>query len=183
MSPEIQTFLLSMTPFGEIRVAIPIALTIFRLDWILAYFISVLGNLVPVALIILFLEPISAWLSKSFKIFRKFFSWLFERTRQRYTSKVEKYGSLALILFVAIPLPVTGGWTGALIAFLFGIPFKKAFPLITLGVMTAGLIVLFLTKAGFTIEKFLGLQTLFGILLIVGLGWITFGRIKKQKNA
>ena len=79
-------------------------------------------------------------MSKS-KFFNRFFTYLFERTRKKHNGKFEKWGALALITFVAIPLPVTGGWSGALAAFVFGIPFKKALPLIFLGVIIAGAIV------------------------------------------
>jgi uncharacterized membrane protein len=67
----------------------------------------------------------------------RFFEWLFARTRKR-SGALEKYGAIGLVLFVAIPLPVTGAWTGSAAAFLFGIPFRKAFPIILLGVMIAG---------------------------------------------
>ena len=172
MTAEIQTFLLAMTPIGELRVALPAALTIYHLSLTKAYLISVAGNLVPVIFFLLFLGPLSKWLSKNFRIFQRFFSWLFKRKREKYNSRMEKYGYPALVIFVAIPLPVTGGWTGALIAFLFGISFKRAFPLIALGIMIAGGIVLGLTQAGITIEKNLGWQVLVGILAVIGLSLI-----------
>lgn len=181
MMAEIQTFLLAMTPVGELRIALPTALTIYHLDWQWAYLISVIGNLVPVVFFLLFLEPLSKWLSKNFRIFQRFFAWLFERTRKKYNSRMEKYGYPALVIFVAIPLPITGGWTGALIAFLFGISFKKAFPLIALGIMIAGGIVLGLTQTGIAIEKHLGSQVLLGILAAIGFGWIIYRKIKNKK--
>lgn len=167
-----------MTPIGELRAAIPVAVTVYRLGWAITYFIAVIGNLVPVILLLLFLEPISKWLSKHFKTFQRFFDWLFKRTRKRGETKIRKYGYLALMLFVAIPLPVTGGWTGSLMAFLFNIPFKKAFPVITAGVIIAGLIVSIITGAGITIEKYFGWQILLSILLIIGVSWIIYRTIK-----
>ena len=148
MQEILKTFLLAMTPIGEIRVALPVAIAVYHINWVLAYFISVIGNLVPIVFLLLFLGPVSKWLSAKSVLFKKFFDWLFERTRRKNTKQIEKYGYLALVAFVAIPLPLTGAWTGAVIAFLFGIPFKKALPLITLGVAIAGLIVLTLTKIG-----------------------------------
>lgn len=181
MTPEIQTFFLAMTPFGELRFSLPIALSVYNLDLVSAYFISIIGNLIPIVLLLLFLEPVSSRLSKNFKIFEKFFTWLFEKTRKKYNSQMEKYGYPALVLFVAIPLPITGGWTGSLIAFLFAIPFKKAFPLISLGVIIAGLIVLSATQVGITIEKYFGWQVLVGLLLAIGFGWLLYNKIKNNK--
>lgn len=183
MTAELQTFFLAMTPIGELRVSIPTALTVYRLDVMTAYLISVLGNLVPVVFLLFFLEPISRWLSKNSSFFKKFFDWLFEKTRKKYNSHMEKYGYPTLALFVAIPLPVTGGWTGSLIAFLFGIPFKKAFPAIFLGVLVAGAIVSLVTLGGITVEKYLGWQVLAGIILAVILGfWIYNHKIKNNNK-
>lgn len=175
MMPEIQTFLLAMTPLGELRLAIPMGLTFYKLDPATVYFFSVLGNLFAVFLVQSFLSIISRW-----NFFNRFFSWLFNRTRKKHYDKVNKYGPYFLFLFVAIPLPVTGGWTASLIAFVFGMPLKKAFALISLGVLVAGLIVLFLTRAGLSIEKNFGWQMLIGIMLISAIVyWLLY---KKNKN-
>ena len=170
-----------MTPFGELRLSLPLALTLFQLPWFLAYFLSVIGNLTVVILLLLFLGPLSCWFSKNFRICQRFFSWLFQRTRDRYNAKMKKYGYPALTLFVAIPLPITGGWTGALIAFLFGIPFKKAFPLIGLGVLIAGCLVLGAVRIGITIDKYLGWQALAGFLLAGGFG-LLMSKMKSKKK-
>ena len=181
MAPEIQTFLLAMTPIGELRASLPIALTVYQLNWGIAYLISVIGNLVPVVFILLFLKPVSEWLSKNFDFFQKFFSWFFERTRKNHNSKIENRGSIALVAFIAIPLPITGAWTGSIIAFLFNIPFKKAFPLITSGVLIAGLIVSLVTFAGISIEKYFGWQVLIGLFLAIGFGWLMYKGIRRYK--
>lgn len=146
MEGVIQTFFLAMTPIGELRASLPVALTMYHMNWFLAFMVSVIGNLVPIIFLLLFLGPISQWFSSKFKTCNRFFSWLFERTRRKTESRVTKYGEIALISFVAVPLPFTGAWTGAVAAFLFGIPFRKAFPLISLGVVIAGMIVLSLTQ-------------------------------------
>jgi len=148
MAEIIKTFLLAMTPVGELRVALPVAVAIHNLDWRLAFLVSVLGNLIPIVFLLLLLGPVSKWLSSSFLIFNKFFDWLFKKTRKKTGRGMEKYGDIALISFVAVPLPLTGAWTGAIAAFLFGVSFKKAFLLITLGVLISGIIVLTLTQAG-----------------------------------
>ena len=181
MITELQTFLLAMTPLGELRLSLPLALTVYNLDWGTAFLLSVIGNLVPVLLLLLFLGPVSKILAANFKLFERFFYWLFERTRRKHDSKIKKYGYLSLVLFIAIPLPVTGGWTGSLIAFLFDIPFKKAFPLIASGVILAGVIVSLLTQTGIVIEKYFGWQVLAGILLLIGFCWL-FYKLLKNKN-
>ena len=77
LSPQLLTFLLAMTPIGELRCSIPIALTVYDLSVIEAYVWSVLGNIVPVIFLLLFLEPISKYLSQRLELFKKLFTWLF----------------------------------------------------------------------------------------------------------
>lgn len=134
-----------MIPVGELRASLPIALTKYNMGLPLAFFISVAGNMLPVVLIAYFLEPIHLFLSKHSKFFRWFFEWLFHYTRKKHSKRFEVFEEVALVTFVAIPLPMTGAWSGALAAFVFGIPPKKALPLITLGVIIAGIIVTILT--------------------------------------
>lgn len=138
---EVATVLTAMVPIGELRGALPIALTVYDMPFWQAYLLSVIGNMIPVALIIWFFDPVAEFLMQHSKFFKKFFEKLFEKTRSKHGKKFERWGALALITFVAVPLPITGAWTGSLAALLFGIPFKKAFPTILIGVMIAGLIV------------------------------------------
>ncbi len=146
MPPQLGTFLIAMTPVGELRAAIPFALTFYKMPVIESYIFSVAGNMFPVLFLLAGLEAVSGFLVKHSALARSFFSWLFTRTRNRFTGPYQKWGSLALVLFVAVPLPVTGAWTGSAAAYLFGIPRKKAFLLILSGVMIAGIIVTLLTK-------------------------------------
>ena len=139
--PEVATFFVAMLPIAELRGSIPIALTIYDLSVPIAYLISVLGNIFPIIFVIWLLGPVSGYLTERFKWAEKFFSWLFERTRHKFSGKYEKWGNLALVVFVAIPLPITGAWTGSVAAFLFGIPKKTSLVLITLGAMISGVIV------------------------------------------
>lgn len=141
MIAELKIFLIAMSPFLELRGSIPLALSVEGLPVWSAYLFSVLGNIVPVIFILLLLESVSNWLARRFTFFNRFFTWLFERTRRKHSAKFKKWEELALVILVAIPLPFTGAWTGSLCAFVFGIPFKKAFPLIVLGVAIAGVIV------------------------------------------
>jgi len=172
MIPEIQIFLLAMTPIGELRAAIPLGLIFYKLNPATVYFLSVSGNIFAVLLLLAFLGAFSRWTSRN-----SLFNWFFSRTRKNHYNKVNKYGLYLLPFFVAIPLPATGGWTASFIASVFGVPFKKSFPLISLGVLVAGLIVLFLTQAGLSIEKNFGWQILIGIALISG---VVYWLYKKQ---
>jgi len=141
ISPRVATFLTAMTPIGELRASIPIALSTYGMGVFETYIISVLGNMIPVIAILWILEPVSKFLMNKFKLANRFFTWLFNHTRRRHSKRFEKYEGFALISFVGIPLPITGGWTGSLIAFVFGIPPKKALLHIFIGVLIAGLIV------------------------------------------
>lgn len=142
LSPEFATLLIAMIPIAELRVAIPVGIEGFEMSVMSVYLWSVIGNLIPVVFLLLFLEPIAQFLMKHSTLFKKFFNWIFRRTRKRFTSRAARYGTfVALVLFVAIPLPITGAWTGSAAAFLFKVPFWRAFAAITVGVLIAGIIV------------------------------------------
>jgi len=127
-------------PVSEVRGAIFMALVIYGYEPWQAYLLSVLGNLLPVVPLLLFLGPVSDWLRR-FAIWDRFFTWLFARTRRKYILEHESFGLTALALFVAVPLPMTGAWTGCAIAFLVGFRFWPAFAAISTGVLLAGVIV------------------------------------------
>ncbi len=137
------TFLISMVPVIELRGAIPIGVGAGLNLW-LAIAVSIVGNLVPVPFIIIFIKKIFAWLrTKSEKL-----NGLVTRLEKRAENKsvtVQKYAFWGLFILVAIPLPGTGAWTGALVAAMLEMPLKKAFPAILLGVLGAGVIVSFVT--------------------------------------
>jgi len=135
------TVLISMLPVIELKGAIPIAITKYGLPWWQAYFFGVLGSMISAAVVLLLLGVVSEWLSKNFKIFNKFFSWLFERTRSKHAKKFEIYKELALLVISAVPIPILGGvWTAALVAFIFNVKFSKAILFIFLGTLIAGII-------------------------------------------
>ncbi|MBU0579558.1 MAG: small multi-drug export protein [Candidatus Margulisbacteria bacterium] len=136
---ELITFLLGMAPISELRGAIPYGLSA-GIGLQKTLFLAILGNFIPVIPLLLFLEAISKWLSARSKLFKKFFEWLFARTR-RHSDVIERFEALGLIIFVGIPLPVTGAWTGCAAAFLFGIRFHRALPAILLGIIMAATIV------------------------------------------
>ncbi len=136
----------------ELRGAIPIAINYYKLPVISSYLFAVLGNILPAIFLLIYLKPFSDFLRK-WHIFDLFFNWLFKRTG-RHEKKYEKYGALFLLFFVSIPLPVTGVWTASAAAFLFGIRFWYALPMMIGGVMIAGIIVTAAT---------LGVVNLFGL--------------------
>jgi uncharacterized membrane protein len=136
----VATALLAAMPVGELRVAIPVAIGVYGMDPWTAYVLAVIGNMLPVVPLLLFLESVSNYLRR-WVFWDVFFNWLFTRTYHRHNGKFEKYGTIALLFFVAIPLPVTGAWTGCAAAFVFGIQFRHAFLAILGGVMLAGIIV------------------------------------------
>ena len=152
LSPELSTFLIAMTPIGELRAAIPIALGVYHLSPLKAFFWSVLGNIIPGFFFLWFLTPLTNFLENHFSLLNRFFNWLFERTRKKHSQKFETWGALALIVFVAIPLPMTGVWSGCLAAFVFGISFKKAFPSVSLGALIAGVIVTLVSLGATTLK-------------------------------
>lgn len=138
---QLLTILISMLPVIELKGAIPIAIFKYNLPWWQACIFGIIGTMISAFLIILFLGIVSDWLSKNFPIFRKFFTWLFERTRSKHAKKMEKYEELALFLIAAIPIPVLGGvWTAALVAFIFGVKINKALVFIFIGTLIAATI-------------------------------------------
>jgi len=137
--PWVIVVIISALPILELRGGIPIAIFTLNMSWPEAIFFSILGNMLPVPFILWFLGPVSKFLSR-WKIFDKFFQWLFARARRK-SKAVERYEALGLILFVGIPLPVTGAYTGSIAAYLFGISFKRAMLFIFIGVLCASVIV------------------------------------------
>lgn len=147
--PEAATMLIAMTPIAELRVALPVAMLVYDLSFAAAFFWSVLGTMLPIFFIVYLLKPIANFLIKHWQLARKFFDWWFGRVRRKFERGVLKYGiDLALIIFVAIPLPFTGAWSGAVASFLFGIPPRRALIFIAIGVIMAGIIVGILTGGG-----------------------------------
>ena len=148
------TVVLAMAPISELRGAIPYAITVAKMPWQEAYVIAVVANFIPTIFILHFIGPVSDYLRR-FGSFDRFFNWLFARTRHR-GKMIERFEVLGLILFVAIPLPITGAWTGSLAAFLFGVRKRVAFPAIFLGIMLAGAVV---TLASLGVISFWGIAT------------------------
>ncbi len=135
-------FIVSLFPVLELRGGM-IAARILEIDFIQAFIICYLGNMIPIPFILLFIRKI-------FKLMRKvrFLGKIVDKLEARADKKkgtIEKYKEWGLLIFVAIPLPGTGGWTGALIAALMDLRMKKCLPIIALGVFIAGLIMSLIT--------------------------------------
>lgn len=139
----VMTFLISMVPIVELRGALPIA-TGAGLDWRIAIPVAVVGNMLPVPFIIIFIKKIFALMRKMSNKLDKFVTKMENKAFSK-RDVIDKYGPWGLYLFVAIPLPGTGAWTGSLIAAMLDIPLKKAFPAVALGVISAGVIVSFIS--------------------------------------
>jgi uncharacterized membrane protein len=172
---ELVVLIIAMLPVVELRGAIPVAY-ILGLNPVWSYLLSVAGNMIPVIPILLLLAPLYS-ISKKIPLAKRFFDWFFERTKKKLGKEIEKYEFWALALFVAIPLPVTGAWTGCAGAFLFDIGFKKSFLSILLGVMTAGIVVSILSLLGWI--GFIIASVVLGVLLVK----VVFSFYKNIRNS
>jgi uncharacterized membrane protein len=139
LPPPLAVFVVSMLPVFELRGGIPVGYAMGMGNPVLIYLTAVAGNFTPVLPILLLLGPAERLLRR-FKFMDRFFDWLFRRTISR-SDMIRKYQSLGLILFVAIPAPMTGAWTGSIAAYLFKLPLRMAIPCIILGILIAGVVV------------------------------------------
>ena len=135
----INTIILSLLPISELRGGIPYGVA-SGLSFQLVFIVSVLANIAVIPLVFLFLDKINSLLL-GIQWYNRFFYKNLARAQHKIHKSVEKYGYLGLMIFVAIPLPVTGAYTGALGAWALGMDKKKAFYYISLGVIIAGVIV------------------------------------------
>jgi len=162
---ELIVIIISALPIVELRGALPVAINLFHMPWYWAFCLSVIGNLLPVPILLLFFESLARLASKV-EVGRKLVNWVLERTR-RQGELIQRYERIGLILFVAIPLPVTGAWTGSIAAFLLGIKFNYAFFSIFCGLIIAGAIVTSLCLLGWVGAAIAGI----GLAILAILGW------------
>jgi uncharacterized membrane protein len=139
-----QIFFFSAIPWLEARYIIPYAMLELDWNWWQAFPLAVAGNILPIPFILIFFKYVEKFLRR-YQFWTKIMDWLFARTRKKADSKIAKYEYLGLLIFVAAPIPFTGGWTGALIAYLFGLKFSKSLITISLGIIIAALIMIFVT--------------------------------------
>ena len=131
-------------PILELRGAIPLGVNLLGMPIGKVYILSLIGNLIPILPLLLFFKYFFHRL-ENIKFIGRFFKWWFRRVEKR-SKLVERWGFWGLVLFVAIPLPVTGAWTGTAAATLFEIKVKRAFLAILFGVAIAGVIVSLVVK-------------------------------------
>lgn len=141
---ELIVFIISLLPILELRGGL-LAASLLRVPAINAYVVSIIGNVLPVPFILIFLSKILDWMGNSkIKWMNKLANWLHKKAN-KHKSQIEKYGYLGLILFVGIPLPGTGAWTGCLVATILGLDKKKAFLSTLVGILLASIIMMFIS--------------------------------------
>lgn len=139
---EILVFVISLLPILELRGGL-LAASLLGLDPLPSYIITMVGNLLPIPFILWFITKILDWMRNS-KHFSKIANWL-DKKVEKHKSSIEKYGFWGLVLFVGIPLPGTGAWTGSLIASVLEMDRKKSFLAILIGVIMASIIMMLLS--------------------------------------
>jgi len=154
LPPELTVIIVAASPVFELRGAIPLAVGYFGMSPLKSFALAVFGNFLPIVPLLVLLGYVSNWLAYHSSAFERFFTWLFERTRERVEDRYEKYGALVLVPLVAVPLPGTGAWTGCAAAFVFGIRFSYSVTAITAGVLISGVLV---TAASVGAFGFLGI--------------------------
>ena len=142
VSREMIVFIISMVPILELRGGL-LAASVLNINITRALWICIIGNIIPVPFILLLITPVFNWM-KGTKTFKPLVDKLENRAMSR-KDQIEKYEFWGLVLFVGIPLPGTGAWTGSLIAALLGMKFKKAFPAVIVGICMATVIMWFIS--------------------------------------
>ncbi|GAB6157055.1 small multi-drug export protein [Desulfotomaculum varum] len=137
---EMLVVVIAALPVVELRGAIPYAMTVLHMSSWQAMFWSILGNAIPALVILYLLGPLQRLLQQRLPASRKWFNWLYSRSHQR-GQLISRYGTMGLFLFVAVPAPGTGAWTGCIVAFLLGLCPQKALLAVLGGIVLAGVIV------------------------------------------
>jgi len=143
--PEIATILMAMTPIGELRLSLPVAVLAFHFPIWKAILLSVIGNAIPAMIILLFAKPFHEYINKKSNIVSAGWIKALHRAQEKFAGDYEKFGLIGLLIFIGIPLPMTGAWTGALAVFVFGIPFHKAWPFVLGGIIISSFLTLLVT--------------------------------------
>jgi uncharacterized membrane protein len=137
---ELAVFLLSMTPIGELRLSLPVGVLVYHMPIWEVYVISVIGNFIPSFIILLFADKFHKWVEKKSGFFASGWLKALARAQEKFHGDYMKYGLIGLMIFIGVPLPGTGAYTGALAAFVLGISFKKSWPYVLFGIMISGIL-------------------------------------------
>lgn len=138
---EILVFIISLMPILELRGGL-IAAALLNMNPLTSYIISIIGNVLPVPFILLLITKILDWMRKSkVKVFNKVAAWLDEKV-EKHKGQIEKFGYFGVVLFVGVPLPGTGAWTGSLIASALELDKKKTFISVLIGILMASVIMM-----------------------------------------
>jgi len=148
LNPYLSVAVTAMLPVLELRGSIPLGVIIFGMNPFITVVLSIVAMMITTVLWFLFLRYITDWARSLHPTIDKFFEWLFAKTYHRHNANFERWGSWALMIFVATPLPFTGAWTGALLAHLFGIKFVRAMVFIVIGLLITGLIMVAISLGG-----------------------------------
>lgn len=171
-----------MVPIVELRGAIPIAESL-KLDIFLYYPISIIGNMLPVPVIYLFARKVLLW-GKDKKFISKFFTWCLKKGEKGGKKLKESAGNkgifLALMIFVGIPLPGTGAWTGTLAASFLNLDFKTSICAVSLGVVLAGIIMSLGSKI-VAVLGWIGVIAIIAAILLISVLWVFFSKRKKSR--
>ncbi len=156
LPPELLVLGVAAAPIVELRGSIPLAVAAFEMNVYYAAVLSVIGNLLPIFLVYWFGRLWIDWTNQHKNFLSRMTDGVLRRSKKVFgNGKYEKYGLFALSLFVAIPLPVTGVWTGSVAAFLFGLSIKKSFPFIAFGAVIAAVVVSLITTGALSFLDFL----------------------------
>lgn len=138
---ELVVVILAMLPVTELRASIPVGISLFHLPVLSTLLYSLLGNGIVVPVLLWVLPSVRDFLERHSSSLAGFFDRYVHRKRALFQASYDRWGALALLIFVAIPLPLTGVWTGSLLAVIFHIPAKRSLPAILGGMMIAGILV------------------------------------------
>ncbi len=177
---ELIVLIISALPIVE-RTGAPLAIATYHMSIWEAFVLSSIGMMLPVIPLLLLLDPVSKWLSKKSRLMDRLMRWLFEHTRRKHSETIDRYGAVGLFLFVAVPLPGTGSWSGALLAYLFNIDLKYSIPSMLIGAIVAGFLASIATASAVAIAKVVG-GLFIAIFLIVSIGAYIAGKAYKKRG-
>lgn len=148
LNPYLAVAVTAMLPILELRGSVPLGILVYGMHPVVTIGLSIVAIMIPTVLWFLFLRYMVTGIRTWHPKIDNFFQWLFKRTRSRHNNSFDRWGSLALMIFVATPLPFTGAWTGAMLAYLFGIKFWKTVTFIAIGLLITGIIMAVISLGG-----------------------------------